>query len=102
MSEVRVERLLGKWVVDSEGRKVGRVEELLAADQDGECRVLEYHVGRYGKLESIGAMGRLGGALARLISNRSHEGHAVRWDRMDLSDPAHPRLTCRLAELPRL
>jgi hypothetical protein len=102
MSEVRVERLLGRWVVDSEGRKVGRVEELLAADQDGECRVLEYHLGSYGKLEGIGAMGRLGGALARLISNRSHEGYAVRWDRMDLSDPAHPRLTCRRAELPRL
>jgi hypothetical protein len=102
MSEVRVERLLRKWVVDSEGEKVGRIEELLAADHDGECRVLEYHLGSYGMLESIGALGRMGASLARLISNRSHQGYAVRWDRMDLSDPAHPRLTCRRAELPRL
>lgn len=102
MSEVRVERLLGKWVVDSEGQKVGRVEELLAAEQEGECRILEYHVGNYGRLEAIGASGRLGAALVRAFSNRSHEGYAVRWDRMDLSDPAHPRLTCRRAELPRL
>jgi hypothetical protein len=102
MSEVRVERLLGKWVLDSEGEKVGRVEELLAADQDGECRILEYHLGHYGALEAIGAAGRLGAAFVRIFFNPSHEGYAVRWDRMDLSDPAHPRLTCRRAELPRL
>jgi sporulation protein YlmC with PRC-barrel domain len=102
MSEVRVERLLRKWVVDSEGEKVGRVEELLAADENGECRILEYHLGSYGTLEAIGAMGRFGAAFVRFVSNRSHEGYAVRWDRMDLSDPDHPRLTCRRAELPRL
>jgi hypothetical protein len=99
MSQVPLELLRNREVVDREGRRVGRIEELLAEEVDGECRILEYHLGRYGLLESIGA---LGGALARLIHRSAHEGYAVRWDRMDLTDPARPRLTCTREELPRL
>jgi len=102
MSHVRVEGILRRWVHDSEGVKVGRIEELLGARDGEDCRILEYHLGNYGKLESLGAMGHFGAALARLLSTRGHEGYVVRWDRMDLSDPAHPRLTCRRDELPRL
>lgn len=102
MSNVRVERLLGRRVRDSAGEKVGRVEELLAAEHDGECRILEYHVGSYGTLEALGATERLGIALVRLVTGRGREGYVVPWDRMDLSDPDHPRLTCRRDELPRL
>jgi hypothetical protein len=78
------------------------VEELLAAQDGEDCRILEYHVGGYGKLESLGVMGHFGRALARFISNASHSAYVVRWDRLDLSDPAHPRLTCRRDELPLL
>ena len=102
MSHVRVEGILRRWVRDAEGVKVGRIEELLAAQDGEDCRILEFHLGNYGRLESLGAMGHFGAALARFISNASHQGYVVRWDRMDLSDPAHPRLTCRIDELPRL
>jgi sporulation protein YlmC with PRC-barrel domain len=102
MSEVRAELLRGRRVVDSEGVRVGRIEEILAEEIDGECRILEFHLGHYGRLESIGALGSLGRALARLVASQSREAFAVRWDRIDLSDPDHPRLTCRRAELPRL
>ena len=100
MSHVRLERLLGRVVHDADGAKVGRIEEFLGAQEGEECRILEYHLGNYGRLEHLGAMGHFGRALARLVSSR--EGFAVRWDRMDLSDPTHPRLTCRRDELPRL
>ena len=102
MSHVRLERLLGRVVRDADGAKVGRIEEFLAAQEGEECRILEYHLGNFGRLEHLGAMGHFGRALAKLISSRGHVGFAVRWDRMDLSDPTRPRLTCRRDELPRL
>ena len=102
MSHVRVELLIGRRVVDAAGEHVGRIEEIVAAEVDGECRVLEYHLGTFGALERIGAAGRLGAGLLNAFVPRTHRACAVRWDRMDLSDPAHPRVTVRRGELPNL
>jgi hypothetical protein len=100
MSEVRLELLLGHMVHDAEGRRIGRLDEVVAAEHEGECRVLEYHLGSYGLLESVGALGGFAAALARFLG--IHQGFAVPWDRMDLSDPERPRVTCRKEELARL
>jgi hypothetical protein len=51
-------------------------------------------------LESVGALGGFSVALARFLG--MHQGFAVPWDRMDLSDPERPRVTCRREELARL
>jgi hypothetical protein len=102
MSQVHVELLIGRTVVDSAGRRVGRIEEIVAAEMDGECRVLEYHLGTWGTLERIGAAGRLGAGLLNAFVPRTHRACAVSWDRMDLSDPMRPRVTVRREELPNL
>jgi hypothetical protein len=96
---VRAEHLVGRVVLDTDGCRAGHVEEIVLAEQDGECVVLEYHLGRYALLERLGE-GRLGAGLLRLAGGgRAYQGYAVAWHQMDLRDPAHPRLTCRLGDL---
>jgi hypothetical protein len=66
-----------------------------------ECVVGEFVVGRYGLLERLGG-GRLAASLLRLLTRgRGYEGYRVEWDRIDLSDPRHPRCTVRQSELQR-
>jgi hypothetical protein len=102
MSHVHVELLIGRTVVDAEGRSVGRIEEIVASEVDGECRVLEYHLGTFGALERIGASGRVAAGLLKAFVPHTHRACAVSWDRMDLSDPMHPRVTVRREALPEL
>lgn len=98
--ELRLELLLGRRVVDSAGEHVGRIEELVADAEGGECRVREYHVGSLAMLESLG--GRLARSVLRFVWPGVHRGYAVPWEKMDLADPDHPRTTCLRAELRRL
>jgi len=95
--ELRLEQLIGCRVVDAAGERVGRIEELVADAAEGECRVREYHVGSVALLEHLG--GGLGSRLLRLIWPGAHRGWVVPWEKMDLRDPGHPRLTCTRAEL---
>ena len=46
-------------------------------------------------------MERLNPGLKALFGVRAG-GKVARWDQIDISDPAHPRLTCRIEELQRL
>lgn len=91
--EVHLELLLGRRVRDSRGRAAGRIEEVLADREDLECVVREFHLGPHALVE------RLSLPLVRLLRGRSHGLRPVSWDRLDLTDPAHPRLTCTLEEL---
>ena len=90
MSEVPFERLLGRRVVDERGRKVGRLEEAVAVRRGGEWVVVEFHAGTAALLERLAAsvFGFLGGRGVRIPA-----------ERLDLSDPEHPRLVGDPAEL---
>jgi sporulation protein YlmC with PRC-barrel domain len=94
MKTVHLELLLGRKVLDSEGKKVGRILEV-RAEQDGkDCVVREYLLGTAALLTRLGlSAGRMVGLPIR------REPLAVPWDRMDLRNPEKPRLTCRLEEL---
>ena len=99
-TEVKLELLLGIRVVDVNGERVGRIEEVLA-DRDGEeLLVTHYLVGRYGLFERF-SIYHVGIGLLRYLGSRSHSEHPHRipWDKLDLSDPEHPRLTCSVDEL---
>lgn len=91
--EVHLELLIGRRVRDREGSPAGRIEEVVAERVDLECVVREYHLGPAALLE------RLSLGAARLFRGRGNGLTVVPWDAMDLSDPEHPRLTCRLADL---
>ena len=88
--ELRADLLIGRVVRDTNGRKVGRIEEIRAND-DGE--VTEYLVGKQALVERLSALG---------LFSHHKSGYVIRWDQIDLSNPSRPRLTCDVGELERL
>jgi hypothetical protein len=97
MSEVRLEHLLGRRVVDRRGRAVGRLEEVRAERQGGEWVVREYVLGAGGLVERLAAGVLVASLLGRWAP--ALERHTVPWDALDLSNPERPRLTKTLTEL---
>lgn len=92
-NEVKAELLIGRAVVDAAGKKIGRIEEIIAEREGDELVVKEFHVGAFAFRErfsvyhfGVGIL-RLFGARARLVNPRK-----IAWDELDLSDPEHPRL----------
>jgi sporulation protein YlmC with PRC-barrel domain len=86
--QIQLEKLVGKKVVDSAGRKVGRLEEVIA---DRKGRIQEYVLGRQGLLERLGIAG-----LSLIFLGRKKKGKHVPWAKMDL---AELKLNCRVDEL---
>lgn len=99
-TEVKLELLLGCRVVDIDGGRVGRIEEVLADRSGDELLVTHYLVGRYGLFERF-SIYHVGIGLLRYLGSRAESAHPHRipWEKMDLSDPEHPRLTCTIDEL---
>lgn len=91
--EVHLELLLGRKVHDTRGRPAGRIEDVLADRTDLACVVREFHLGPHALLE------RLSLPLTRAVRGRAHRLRRIPWDRLDLSDPSHPKLTCTREEL---
>jgi hypothetical protein len=91
--ERHVERLLGRRVYDSDGRAVGRIEEL-HAEPEGDYQVIAaVDLGPVALLERL-AINHLGFTW----TGRPH-GYRARWDQVDFEDDRRPMLTCRLDEL---
>ncbi len=90
--EVRLDRLLGRQVHARNNTRVGRIEEFRAEQSRDRWVVTEYVIGRMGLLE------RLHVGFTLLLGGR-RQGYAARWDQIDISDPAHPRLLCAVEEL---
>jgi hypothetical protein len=92
--EVHVERLIGRKVVDPDGRSVGRLEEVRIERQGAELVVTEYLIGERALLERLSIR-----ALFARESGIGGAGWRAWWHQLDLADPLHPRLTCPLDEL---
>jgi sporulation protein YlmC with PRC-barrel domain len=99
-NEVKLELLLGRRVVDINGARVGRIEEVLADREGDELLVTHYLIGRYGLFERFSIL-HVGIGLLRYLGSRSQSAHPHRipWDQLDLSDAEQPRLTCSIDEL---
>src|SRR6266550_1187350 len=85
---IHLERLVGKVVVDSVGKKVGRLEEIIAR-RDG--AIEEYMLGREGLRERLGVVG-----LSLILLGRKRKERHVPWAQMDLGGL---RLKCRVEGL---
>lgn len=100
MTEIHVERILGRRVRDRDGRVLGRLEEMRAEMVDGELAVVEFHIGPEAILE------RIGGFALRLpffgVLPFAHRAYHVPWQQMDLSDPHHPRFRGSMRDLKRI
>lgn len=94
MKTIHFELLLGREVVDSEGRKVGRILAVRAEPEGEDCVVREYLLG------TAALLTRLGLSASRLVGVPiRRKPLCVPWDQMDLGNPAKPRLKCRMEEL---
>ena len=97
MAEVHVERLVGRRVLDTEGRALGRIEDVRAEREEGEWIVRDYVLGVGGLIERLAA----GPLVATLLGRWAPmlRRHVIPWDALDLSDPEWPRLTRPLTEM---
>jgi sporulation protein YlmC with PRC-barrel domain len=103
--EIRVTDLVGRRVRDSEGRSIGRIEELIceiALRPGGRDYVVrELHVGAAGWLEAIAGR-TLMRSLLRIVGHGAGDArYRIPWERMDLADPERPRVNVRRGELTR-
>jgi len=100
--EIYLEMLLGKPVLDSMGKSIGRIHEVRAEQQGDEWVVQEYLTGQAAILERLSAW-TIGRAILPLLkANQSHGGYIVPWNKLDLTDPEKPRLLCKVDELKTL
>jgi len=86
---VHLEVVVGKQVRDVDGRTVGRLEDVYADWRGEECIVTHY------ALVSSALI-----FVLRLLGARKTFGTIiVPWNKLDFSDPSHPRLNCRFEDL---
>ena len=93
--EVRLDRLVGRAVIAGNNQRVGRLEEFRAEEQRGTYVITEYVIGAAGLFERLGVG-------FKLLFGKRGAGYVARWDQLDISNPEHPRLTCRVEELRKL
>jgi hypothetical protein len=91
MREIHVELLTGRQVVDRNGKKVGRIEEIVAEYRGTDLIVREVHLGRVGFVERFSLVFR-----ARMHDKKPDK---LRWEDLDFTDPEHPRLKVAIEEL---
>jgi hypothetical protein len=94
-ADLRLDRLVGREVYTANNRRLGRLEEFRATRQADQWIISEYVVGTAGLLERLGLGVRL------LLGIKRTGGYVVRWNQLDLTEPARPRLTCSVEELRR-
>ena len=97
--EAHVELLLGRKVLEVDGRPLGRLEEICAVSHGGELRVSQYLVGRSAVAARLTSASLLPRVLRLLRLASWNGGYVIPWSWMDLSDPENPRCTHRAAEL---
>lgn len=89
---LRLERLLGRLVVDHLGVAVGSIEDVVT-EPDGEAyRVTHVILGPEGRLGRLFAFGYQLPTLQALGLGRKPRTRRLPWSWLDLSDPQHPRL----------
>jgi hypothetical protein len=94
-ANVRVQDLVGRRVVDANGKGAGRIESIRASWKGDHCLVEAFELG------SAALLHRLGISAARLFGwPLAGEPRRVPWQQMDLSDPEKPKLRCAVEELP--
>ncbi|PBB91350.1 MULTISPECIES: hypothetical protein [unclassified Mesorhizobium] len=99
MANVNLEHLAGRRVLSQGGRSIGHIEEVIAEQDGDDLVVTEFHVGIFAAFERLSASA-IGTALLDLFALRRREGlYRIPWDKLDISDPAQPRLLCSDDEL---
>jgi hypothetical protein len=92
--DVLLQALNARRVFDIDGKVAGRIGEVVAERIGADCHVVEYLLGPDAFLMRFGITAR------NFFGMKRHRGPLrVPWNQMDLSDPKHPRLRCRVSDL---
>lgn len=86
---VHLELIVGKELRDADGNRAGRIVEVHGEDEGKDFVISHYSV----------VSGWIGFMMHELGFRKSRTKHRVAWDKVDLRDPLHPRLTCSVEEL---
>lgn len=99
MATVNLEHLVGRRVLSLRGKTVGRIEEIRVERDGDDVVVTEFHVGIFAAFERLSASA-IGIAMLDLFRLRHRDCmYRIPWDRLDITDPARPRLRCTLEQL---
>jgi sporulation protein YlmC with PRC-barrel domain len=96
---IHAEHLLGRVVYDTEGHKVGRIEEIEVEQTTHGCYVESFVLGYSGLLKRLSIWGIGPLFFPALVTKGEQRAESVPWDKIDISDPTRPRLRCRRDEL---
>ncbi len=101
MKERHVYEILGKRVVDSKGKHIGRLEEIEAERGEESCPITFYIVEHRGLLDRVSSWALTNSLQEKLSKSAAGRPYRVAWDQMDLSDPQLPRTLLPEEELAR-
>jgi hypothetical protein len=90
--EIRLERLMGRPLVDAHGYVVGCIEDVEAEPVGDDYVVTQVIVGPHGRLARLLSLGHQLPTLRAAGLGRRPRIRRVPWSWLDLSDPYHPRL----------
>ena len=90
--EIRLERLLGRLLVDAHGYPVGCIDDVEAEPAGDEYVVTHVIVGSRGRVARLLDFAHDIPTLRALGLGRRARIRRVPWAWLDLSDPSHPRL----------
>ncbi len=97
--EIRLETLLGRLLVDSQGDKVGHIEEIVATQSGADWVIETVLVGPSGLADRFFA-GGVPPLFSRFLGSRD-EPYEIPWNELDLTDIEHPCLMCTKEDLAR-
>ena len=94
---VRVERLLGRLVVDHLGIAAGRIEDIVSEPDGDAYRVTHVILGPEGRIARMFAFGYQLPTFQAIGLGRKPRTRSLPWAWLDLTDPEHPRLRPEVA-----
>jgi hypothetical protein len=94
--EVLVDQLIGRRVRDAAGRPAGRIEELICEielREDGRDYVVtQIRIGSFGRWDWLAGSVLTRELIKKMSDLAGYRQSRLPWERMDLTDPARPRL----------
>lgn len=101
--EILLHELVGRVVHDSDGRAIGRIQELHATIElhphGNDYVVREFHIGFFGAFEALAGTRFTSKAMGLFGRFTGYRTYAIPWEQMDLADPDRPRTRMKKSEL---
>jgi len=92
VKQIHLEFLLSRTVVDTDGLRVGRIEECHGVQSGDDFEIREFLLGPHALIERLTTWIPGSRLLKFLTRGEFGKTYKIPWDKIDISDPHHPRL----------